>query len=221
MKIPTIRSLRLMFGTLLLSLTFGCSGDNASFVASTALVSITVTSPNPSTAIGTNVQFTATGTYSDTTSQDLTASVVWNSSSTTVATISNDAGTNGLAAAVAGGSTTITATLSGVSGSTTLTVSSATLLSIAVTPADLTVPGTTPPLQFTATGTYSDNTKADLTQATGLIWSSSNPLIATIANRPPPKNAGLATLVSAGTVTITATAQQGTVIGTTTLTITP
>jgi len=211
-----------MFGTLLLSLTFGCSGDNASFVASTALVSITVTSPNPSTAIGTNVQFTATGTYSDTTSQDLTASVVWNSSSTTVATISNDAGTNGLAAAVAGGSTTITATLSGVSGSTTLTVSSATLQSIAITPADLTVtfaPNST--LQFTAMGTYSDNTKADLTQTTGLTWSSSNPLIATIANRPPPKNAGLATLVSAGTVTITATAQQGTVIGTTTLTITP
>ena len=88
-----------------------------------------------------------------------------------VATISNAAGSNGLATSVSAGSTTITAASGSISGSTTLTVTPATLVSIEVTPANPSIAKGTSK-QFTATGTYSDNTTQNLT--TAVTWSSSN-----------------------------------------------
>ncbi len=82
------------------------------------LVSIAITPANPTIVAGNTRQFTATGTYSDSSTQNLTSQVTWNSSSTTTATIN----TNGLATGVAAGTTTISATLGGVSGNTLLTV---------------------------------------------------------------------------------------------------
>jgi hypothetical protein len=147
-------------------------------------------------------QYTATGTYSDGSMKTLTTET-WSSSETSIATIS----TPGLATGVAAGSTTITATCSGISGSTPLTVSSATLVSIAVTPAGATIPvgGAE---QYTATGTYSDGTIGTLPTET---WSSSNISIAAISS------AGLATAVAVGTTTIIATC--GDITGSTTLTV--
>lgn len=49
-----------------------------------SLVSIAVTPDNPSIVVGATQQFTATGTYSDNTTQDLTASVTWSSSDASV-----------------------------------------------------------------------------------------------------------------------------------------
>jgi hypothetical protein len=86
------------------------------------LISIAVTPTSPNITTGYKQQFTATGTFSDNSLQDMTASVAWSSSNTSAATISNVAGSNGLAAAVGGGATTITATSGSISGSTTLTV---------------------------------------------------------------------------------------------------
>jgi len=68
--------------------------------------------------VGATQQFTATGTYSDSSTLDLTNQVTFASSSTAVATIT----AGGLATAVATGSTTISATLGPVSGSTGLSV---------------------------------------------------------------------------------------------------
>ena len=51
------------------------------------LCSIAVTPTNPTIQIGANQQFTATGTYSDLSTVDLTGSATWGSSSTGVATI--------------------------------------------------------------------------------------------------------------------------------------
>jgi hypothetical protein len=59
---------------------------------------------------------TATGTFSDGTTQDLTMDVTWSSGTPGVATISNVAGSEGLATSVAIGTTTITATLDGYPG---------------------------------------------------------------------------------------------------------
>ncbi|MDP2645520.1 MAG: Ig-like domain-containing protein, partial [Desulfobacterales bacterium] len=83
---------------------------------------IVVTPVDPTIPIGLMQQFTATGTYSDGTTRDLTTSVTWSSSNTGTATVSNIPGSNGLATSVAAGSTTITATSESLSGSTTLTV---------------------------------------------------------------------------------------------------
>jgi len=82
------------------------------------LTSIAVTPANPTVTVGATQQFTATGTYSDSSTLDLTNQVTFASSSTAVATIT----AGGLATAVATGSTTISATLGPVSGSTGLSV---------------------------------------------------------------------------------------------------
>jgi formylglycine-generating enzyme required for sulfatase activity len=195
----------------------GVSGTTSLTVTSATLSSIAVTPTNPSIANGTTKQFVATGTYSDNTTQVLTTSVTWSSSSTGVATISNVSGSNGLATSVATGSTTITATLSGVSGTTSLTVTSATLSSIAVTPTNPTIANGQTKL-FIATGTYSDSTTSNLT--TTVTWTSSNTGYATISNTTGSNGAannGLATSVATGSTTITATS--GSVSGTTTLTV--
>jgi len=70
-----------------------------------------VTPASASIASGATQQFTASGTYTDNSTQDLTSAVTWASSSSTVASISNASGSNGLATAAVVGSTNITASL--------------------------------------------------------------------------------------------------------------
>ena len=100
--------------------------------APVALQSITV-SPNPgSAAAGSILQFTATGQYSDGSTQVLTASVIWSSPNTAIATIRNAAATQGLVTAVsAGGPVTIAAALNGIGGTAQLTVKAPVLPSLA------------------------------------------------------------------------------------------
>jgi len=106
------------------------SGTAHLTVTAARLVSIAVTPPNPSVALGTNQQFIATGTYTNATTQVLTSSVTWTSETTTVAAIDTAPGsvTKGLATSLAIGTTKITATFPGpnvfspISGNTTLTV---------------------------------------------------------------------------------------------------
>jgi len=114
-----------LFGsTTITAILSGISGCTTLGVTAATLVSITITSPNdpnPSIAVKATLQFTATGTYSDDSTQDLTASVTWISSDINIATIRNS-GQKGQAKGVSIGSVTITATLNSVSGFTTLTV---------------------------------------------------------------------------------------------------
>jgi Domain of unknown function (DUF1929)/Concanavalin A-like lectin/glucanases superfamily/Bacterial Ig-like domain (group 2)/Chitobiase/beta-hexosaminidase C-terminal domain/PKD domain len=172
---------------------------------SASLVSIAVTPANPSIGKGATQQFTATGTYSDNSTQNLSNSVTWSSTNTATATITSA----GLATGVATGSTTISAVSGSISGSTNLTVTAPVLVSIAVTPANpFITKGATQ--QFTATGTYSDNSTQNLTSS--VTWSSTNTATATITT------AGLATGVATGSTTISAAS--GSISGSTNLTVT-
>jgi hypothetical protein len=83
------------------------------------LTSIAITPANPSVGLGYTQQFSATGTYSDGSTQDLTTAVTWSSSNTAAASI---VANTGAAYTVAPGTTTISATLGSVSGMTTLQV---------------------------------------------------------------------------------------------------
>ena len=188
----------------------GISGQSTMTVGPAALVSIAVTPPNASVALGTKQQFAATGTYTDGSTQDLTGSVLWSSSNTGIATIDS----TGEAAGDGGGSTTITARSGSVTGSTTLTIIPSALISIAVTPAIPSVPlGEAQP--FTATGTFADGSIQDLTSS--VSWSSSNPTVATIGMTSPTR--GLAQTLATGTTTIAASSAG--VSGTTVLTVSP
>ena len=158
-----------------------------------SVTSIAVTPSGASLAIGATQQLTATATYSDQTTANVTATVSWMSANAAFATVNSA----GLATGVGAGSTSVTASLSGVSGTDMLTVAAApkTVTSIAVTPSGANVAvGATQ--QLTATATYSDGTTANVT--TTVSWTSANAAFATV------NSAGLATGVGAGSTSVTA-----------------
>jgi hypothetical protein len=193
----------LLFSLVIMSV--GCSGSS-SVASGKTMTAIAVTPATASIASGASQPFTATATYSDGSTGNVTSSVTWTSSSASVATIT----AAGMATAVAAGSSTMTASLNGVSGAAALTVTAATktLVSIAVSPATPSIAaGATQ--QFVATATYSDGSTAVVTSTAA--WSSSSVGVATI------NAAGLATAVAAGTSTITATVSG--VSGTASLTV--
>jgi uncharacterized protein YjdB len=177
-------------GTANIKATSGGLFAQTGLTVNGVLVSIAVTPAGSSVNVGSALQYTATGTYNDGTTNDITASVTWSSSDASIATISS----GGLASGVKGGSATITATSNSISGSTGLTVN-AVLTGIAVAPLNGSVNvGST--LQYSATGTYNDGTTKDITSS--VTWSSSSTAIATISS------AGLATGVKGGSCNIKA-----------------
>ncbi len=193
-----------LIGLLLSVCVFvGCGGSTSSggtTPPAATLVSIQVTPAAPSIAPSATQQFTATGTYSDGTTKNLTSTANWLSSSTSVATIN----TSGLATGVAPGTTTISATSGTVTGTTSLTVTNP-LVSIAVTPTNASLaPNAT--LQYTATGTYADTTTQNITAT--VTWSATAG--ATISST------GLATAVTPG-ATSTIKATSGSISGSTSL----
>jgi uncharacterized protein YjdB len=190
-------------GTATITAASGSVTGSASLtVTGATLVSIAVTPANSSMAVGTTKQFAATGTFSDSSTEDITASVLWSSSNPTAATINNQ----GSATSLATGTTTITATLGAAADATNLTVSTAHLVSITVNPSNARIAKGTS-VKFTATGTFSDGSTA--TNLSGLSWKSSKPNLASI------RGSGLAHGKKNGTVTISATASG--ITGTTTL----
>ncbi len=185
----------------------GVSGSASLTVTAPALVSLAISPSSASIAKSTTVQFAAIGTFTDGSTQNVTASVQWTSGNNSVASI-NVNGVPGLAMGIAAGTSTITASSGSISSSAILTVTNATLVSIAVTPANASIPlGTLQ--QFTATGTFSDGTTQIITGT--VTWSSSKNSIVSITV------SGMATAANLGTVTITAAS--GSISGSTSLTV--
>jgi hypothetical protein len=151
-------------GTSTITATSGAVSGTASLtVTGATLVSLAVTPAGSTMAIGTTKQFTATGTFSDASTQDVTATVVWTSSNPAAATIN----AQGLATSAVNGSTTITAAFGAITGSTGLTVTTVHLVSITVSPVNPRISKGTS-LKFTATGTFSDGSVA--TNLSGVSW---------------------------------------------------
>ncbi len=187
------------------------SNSATAVVTQFPLVSIAVSPATTRVPETVATQFTAIGTFSDSSTQNLTTYATWATSPSSVATITNLPGSPGLATGVSPGQAGVTAVFAGIVNATpsTLTVTSATILSITVTPNS--PPGITAGSQVTykAVGTFSDQSQVDLT--TQVTWASSDVTIATIATT------GIASTVKPGQVTITATFNG--VPGTATLTV--
>ncbi len=175
-------------------ITAGCGGSASSATIprpTLHLTNITVSPGNDSIPAGESQQFAATGKFSDGTSRDLTASVTWTSSAP--ATISVNS--SGLAKANGPGTANISATSGNIGGSTSVTVSTADLVSLVIAPTDpsITVGSVQ---QFIAEGSFSDGTQKDMTASA--TWSSSNQDVSSISG------AGLAKGIGAGQATIKA-----------------
>lgn len=104
---PAVSTITASFG--------GISGQTTLTVSAVALAALSVSPAAATINVGASQQFAATGTFSDASTQDMTAEVAWDSSSTSVATVSS----TGRAVGVFAGSATITATSSALLGSAT------------------------------------------------------------------------------------------------------
>ncbi len=203
---PRLASLFTLLSVSLFALVSGCGGASGPSLLPKSLKGVAVTPGDPSITVGATQQLTATASYSDGTTADVTSTAAWSSSAATVASVNSI----GMVTADAAGSATISASLGGVTGTDPLSVTAAapTLSSIAITPASPTLTaGATQ--QFTATATYSDSSTKNVTSS--VTWASSATAVATISA------SGLATAVAQGSTTITA-ALNG-VSGTTSLTV--
>lgn len=180
----------------------GVTGSTLLNVTDATLTALQVTPGPTSLPLGSDRQFIAIGTFSDSSVQVLTEQVTWSSADPAIATITAAGPGAGLATAVAvGGPIDITASRDAISGVAALTVTDAVLVSISVSPPTKSIPnGLTQ--QFMATGTYSDDTSTDITNA--VTWSSSDDATVTISNAD--GSEGLATAEAVGTVTVQASA---------------
>lgn len=188
------RTLCCSVGLLAATMLAGCGGDQGRDpilgLPAATLVSLAVTPPAPSIALGASQQFSANATYSDGSTQAVAAS--WSSAAPAVASVA----ASGLATGASVGSAVISATYNGKSASVPLTVTPASLVSIAVTPQNPTVL-IAATRQLAVLGTYSDNTTHDLTATSSFVSATS--ASATVSS------GGLVAGVAPGSSVITAT----------------
>jgi phage tail sheath protein FI len=192
-------------------------------IGTPVLESIAVTPANlPPIPLGASVTFTATGSSSDGSTSAL-AAAGWTSSNPAVIKI----GVGGVATAMGAGTAVLTATSGLITGTIPVTVTAATLSSIAVTPSTVTLPlgqaqpASGPPLgptqQLAATGNYSDGTTQDLTaiatwtsaSADALVTSSGLVIAGTTAGGPVAVKAAWVGVSGASAVTIGASVITG------------
>jgi uncharacterized protein YjdB len=203
MKVRTIGLLALLST---FSLLIACGGSSHPKTTPTLTsVTLSLSAGTSSTiALGTTAQFTATGLFSDGSTQTM-AGASWTSSNPAVATIDG----NGLVSSKSQGQTTITVTINGVSGSATITVGPPVLVRLSISSSASSVPlGLS--AQFTVSGTMTDGTAAANPSVT---WTSSNTSVATVSP------SGLVTTKGTGQTTITVAS--GSITAAITLTVGP
>jgi len=177
-------------GNTTVSVKFGDKTASVAVAVTQATVqNITVAPTHVSVSAGMTQQLTVNATYSDGTTKDVTAQATYQPAQTNIATVS----AGGLITGVAAGTTTVSVKFGDKTTSVAVTVTQATVQSIAVAPTNVSVPaGMTQ--QLTVTATYSDGTTKDVTaQAT---YQSAQENITTVSA------GGLITGVAVGNTTI-------------------
>jgi hypothetical protein len=143
-------------------------------VSPATLQSIEISSPMTKIASGLTTTFSAKGIYSDGTEQNLSDQVVWSVSDSAIASINAE---TGLLTALQPGTSLVNAGKEAQTRSLEITVSPASLSSIAITPSDISLAkGSSEPVNVTAS--FSDNTKQDVSSQ--VDWVNSNDQIAII-----------------------------------------
>ncbi|MBD1574004.1 hypothetical protein HC725_12075, partial [Vibrio sp. S17_S38] len=173
----------------------GVTSNTVSVDVSAAVITSIQVTPSPvKVAKGQTQQLTATATYSDATSSDISSSVTWEPANSTTVTVSS----TGLLLGDEVGSTTLTASKDGITSNTVdVNVSVAVIItSIQVTPSPVKVAkGQTQ--QLIATATFSDTTSSDISSS--VTWTPIDTATATVSST------GLLSAVEVGNTTLTAT----------------
>jgi 6-phosphogluconolactonase (cycloisomerase 2 family) len=163
------------------------------------------------TAVCGTLQYSATGYYSNGTTQDQTSAVTWSSSNTSAAGIDN----TGLATGVALGFSNIGATLAGITSSTVpLEVDQLNSITVASDGTSVAVGSTT---VYTATGNFTlaaDGSSASQDISSQVTWSTVDATIATV------DSSGNVTGVGPGTTSVMAASCDGVITGSASVTVT-
>ena len=201
-------------GTVTISATSGSVVGNTQLtIVGRALQSIAISPLNATVVVGTSLQYTATGNYSDGSTEDITSEVTWiaRPTNTDVISITQE----GLITGLRVGNANIDAALGTVTATTPVTVDELSLISIEVSPADTTL-RVNKSQKYTATGHFSDGTTQDISM--DVVWESSNENVASFDWNNGQGNKNSAKALSAGTTTISASAEG--ISGNTPLTVT-
>jgi hypothetical protein len=178
-------------GTALITASSGSVSNSAQLnVTAATATSLAITPANPTIGIGNQQQFTATATFNDGSTQDVTSLTSWSSFPPFITSNS------GLAIGQAPGVNTITAIFGGALATTNLTVDLSNLVSISVLPSNPSIANHTQ-TQFSVIGTFYDGSTRDVSSQAA--WSSSNPAVANFPSTP-----GLAKSTAVGTTNISA-----------------
>jgi|SRR5579871_705377 len=185
-----IASSKALGTTPISALYLSVTGSSALTVNAAGLVSIVVGPQSSSLTPNHSVQLSATGTFTDGSTQDVSSTVAWSSTPGNIVTVNG-----GLATAKSLGTATVTATSNNLSASATVAVVAPLLQSVSITTVMATLPlGENE--QLSAIGTYNDGTSQDLTHA--VQWVSSDSSILSMSG------SGLATADALGSVTVMA-----------------
>ncbi len=148
----------------------GASIARVSFVKGLAAIAIAPTTGT--LPLGLSQRFTATASFADGSTADVSRAVTWRSGTPAVASIGS---ASGLADALALGTTTLSASSGGVTGTLSLDAVAAALQSLTIAPATLQT-GVGITRRLVATGTFSDGSTGDVSasaawtaQAAGLV----------------------------------------------------
>jgi len=192
-------------GTTTVTAVSGGFSANASLTVRPATVtSLTLTPALTSFQVGATRQLSVMASYSDGTVVDVTSTATYVAASPAFVSVN----TAGLITGVAPGTSALSASFGGQSATASATATAVTVSTIVVTPATASV-AVGGAQQFIATATYSDGSSAAIT--TSAAWTSSNIANATVLNT------GVATGITPGVVTITASS--GGKFGTASLTV--
>jgi hypothetical protein len=190
--------IRMLVGVVSAASLVACGGGGKKTTAPERTLSSLSIGADRATPRGVSAQFVATGLYSDGASEECTAEAAWESSNPAVATVAAD----GRATPLAQGATIVRATYAGKTAQALLTVTAAELRTLAVTGAAASTPLGLD-VQFTATGTFSDASEADVTQ--DVAWEALVPGTLDASGVASVLETGLATTLAQGTVTVRAT----------------
>jgi len=195
--ISVLRTKSLLVTLLVLAALVVALGCGQFFPSSTSITALAVAPTNATLAPGVTQQYSATATYGNNTTGDVTSQVTWSTTPTNIATVNS----TGLVTGVSLGTATVRAQSGSVIASTGLTVATKQISSIAIAPLtqNLNVSSANGPttVQFTATATYKDGSMGDVTAVS--TWNAVPSTAVSISST------GLATAVAVGTSTITAT----------------
>lgn len=179
---------------VLMAVGSGCRGFFINQPNSVAVTEATTGNSTFTVAAGSTDQLKATASYSDGSLKDVTKSATWQSSSACASVGPTTGLVTGKGSA---SSVTVSATLAGVQGSITGTVTGGTSTTLTIAPTTATL--STGTQQFTATDPSGNNLTSQST------WTSSDTSLLTFSTTTP----GSATLLGAGTVTVSASTSSG------------